>query len=133
MPDSRHHDPHIKCKLIGAGLCEEVALKEHAGPFAELDNWAGYAFGAEGKMGGCIQRNFIKRFYMANFMRSLGAGVLTGHDITAQIDGDGILAVHPAFLAKGLDWAAALDGGVEFVKARAKTKGVWVLDERLKD
>ena len=119
MPDSRHNDPHIKCKLIGAGLCEKVALKEHAGPFAELDNWAGHAFGAEGKMGGSVQRNFIKRFYMANFMRALGAGVLAGHDIAAQIDGDCVFAVHPAFLAKGFDWAASLDGGVELVKACA--------------
>jgi len=133
MPDSRHHDPHIKCKLIGAGLCEEVAFKEHAGPFAELDNRARHAFGPEGKMGGGVERNLVKRFYMANLVRALGAGVLAGHDIAAQIDGDGVFAVHTAFLAKGLDWAAALDGGVEFVKARAKTKGVWVLDERLKD
>ena len=50
MPDGRHHDPHIEGKLIRAGLCEEVALKEHAGSFAELDNRAGHTFRPEGKM-----------------------------------------------------------------------------------
>jgi hypothetical protein len=133
MPDGCHHDPHIEGKLIGAGLCKEIALEEHAGSLAELDNRAGHAFGPEGKMGGSIQRNFIKRVYMANFMRALGAGILAGHDIAAQIDGDSIFAVHTAFLAKGFDWSASLDGGVEFVKARAKAKGVWILDQRLKD
>jgi transposase len=54
MPDGRHHDPHIEGKLVGAGLCEEVALKEHAGPFAELNHWTGHAFRAEGKMRRCI-------------------------------------------------------------------------------
>jgi hypothetical protein len=57
MPDGCHHDPHIEGKLIGAGLCKEIALEEHAGSFAELHNRAGHAFGAEGKMGGGIQRN----------------------------------------------------------------------------
>jgi len=38
MPDGRHHDPHIEGELVGTGLCKEVALKEHAGPFAELDH-----------------------------------------------------------------------------------------------
>ena len=36
MPDGRHHNPHVEGELIRAGLCEEVALKEHAGSFADL-------------------------------------------------------------------------------------------------
>jgi len=59
----------------------------------------------------------MNQFYVRPWHR-----VLTGHDIAAQIDGDGILSVHPAFLAKGFDWAASLEGGVEFVKERTKTK-----------
>ena len=36
MPDGRHHNPHVEGELIRAGLCEEVALKEHTGSFADL-------------------------------------------------------------------------------------------------
>ena len=36
MPDGRHHNPHVEGELIRAGLCEEVALKEHAGPFGVI-------------------------------------------------------------------------------------------------
>jgi uncharacterized protein (DUF2342 family) len=46
---------------------------------------------------------------MADFVRALSAGVLTGHDIAAQVDGYGVRAVHPAFLADGLDMPPALD------------------------
>ena len=40
MPDGRHHDPHIEGKLVGTALLEELPLKEHAGPFAELNDRA---------------------------------------------------------------------------------------------
>jgi hypothetical protein len=44
MPDRRHHDPHVKRKLVGAALLKELALEEHAGSFAKLDNGASHAF-----------------------------------------------------------------------------------------
>ena len=50
MPHRRHHNPHIEGKLVGARLCEEVALKELAGPFAELNHWTGHAFGSESEV-----------------------------------------------------------------------------------
>ena len=48
---------------------------------------------------------------MANFVRTLGAGVLAGHNVPTQVEGDGVRAVHAAFLAQGLDGPAALDRG----------------------
>ena len=60
MPDGRHHDPHIEGELVGAGLCEEVALKEHAGPFAELDNRTGHAFRPEGEVRGSVEGDGIE-------------------------------------------------------------------------
>ena len=120
MPDGRHHDPHIEGKLVGAGLCEEVTLKEHAGPFAELNNRAGHAFGPEGKMRRCIERDGVEVRDMADLVSPFCADVLTSHDIAAQVDGDGVRAVHAAFLAKGLDGPPALDGRVEFIDALAE-------------
>ena len=108
MPDGRHHDPHIEGKLVGAGLCEEVTLKEHAGPFAELNNRAGHAFGPEGKMRRCIERDGVEVRDMADLVSPFCADVLTSHDIAAQVDGDGVRAVHAAFLAQGLDQPAGV-------------------------
>ena len=108
MPDGRHHDPHIEGKLIRAGLCEEVALKEHAGPFAELNNRTGHAFRPEGEVRRSVEGDGIEVRDIADFVRPLGAGVLTGHDIAAQVDGDGVWAVHAAFLAQGLDQPAGV-------------------------
>jgi hypothetical protein len=121
MPDGRHHDPHIEGKLIRAGLSEEVALKEHAGPFAELNNRAGHAFRPEGEVRRSVEGYGIEVRDMADFVRALGAGVLTGHDIAAQVDGYGVGAVHATFLAQGLDRPLTLDGGVKFVDTLAKT------------
>ena len=38
MLDRRHHDPYVKGELFGAELRDELALEEHAGPFAELND-----------------------------------------------------------------------------------------------
>ena len=59
MPNRRHHDPKVERKLIGAGLREEFSLKEHAGPFAELNNWAGHALFAVRKMRRRVERDGI--------------------------------------------------------------------------
>ena len=99
MPDGRHHDPHIEGELVGTGLCEEVALKEHAGPFAELNNRAGHAFRPEGEVRRSVEGDGIEVRDMADLVRAFGTGVLTGHDIAAKVDRDGIRAVHAAFLA----------------------------------
>ena len=99
MPDCRHHDPHIEGKLIRAGLCEEVAFKEHAGPFAELNDRADHAFRPEGEVRRSVEGDGIEVRDMADLVRALGAGVLTGHDIAAKVDRDGVGAVHAAFLA----------------------------------
>lgn len=40
MPDGCHHDAHVEGKLVGAALLEEIPLKEHAGPLAELNDGA---------------------------------------------------------------------------------------------
>ena len=119
MPNRRHHDPEVEGNLISAGLREEVAFEEHAGPFAELDNRAGHAFGPEGKMRRSVERDGVEVIDMTNLVRPLSTGVLTGHNIAAQIHCDGVLTVHAAFLAQRLDGPPALDGGVEFVDALA--------------
>ena len=106
MPDGRHHNPHVEGELIRAGLCEEVALKEHAGPFAELNNRASHALGPEGEVRGGIQCDRVEVRDMADLVRALGSGVLAGHDFAALVDGDSVGAVHAAFLAKGLDQPA---------------------------
>ena len=73
MPHRRHHDPHIEGKLIRAGLCEEVALKEHAGPFAELNDRASHAFRPEGE----VRRG----------VEDYGVGALHGKLLVAGLDG----------------------------------------------
>ena len=98
MPHRRHRDPHIKSKLVGAALLEKVSLQEHAGSLAELNDRAFYAFLAEGKMGGRIERDVLKRLDMSDLVRALRHGVLAGNDVAAEIDGDGIFSVHPALL-----------------------------------
>ena len=50
MPDRRHHDPNIECKLFGKALLAEVPLEEHAKPLAEMSDRTGHAFLLEGKM-----------------------------------------------------------------------------------
>ncbi|MGO4917838.1 hypothetical protein [Pseudogemmobacter sp. W21_MBD1_M6] len=49
-------------------------------------------------------------------MRPLGTSVLAGHDIPAQIDGDGVFAVHSTFLAEGFRRLAA--GGWRLCRLR---------------
>ena len=129
MPDGRRHDTHIEVKLIRAGLCEEVALKEHAGPFAELNDGASHAFWPEGEVRRRVEGDGVEVRDMADLVRTFRTRVLTGHDIAAQIDGDGVGAVHAAFLAESLDGPAALDRGVEFVDAFAKAEGIGILDQ----
>lgn len=133
MPHSRHHDPHIKRKLISTALREEVPFEEHAGPLAELNDGAGHALGAERKMRRGVERDGIEVSDMADLMRALGTGVLAGHDIAAQIDGDGVFAIHPTFLTQRLDRPAAYNGFVKFVDALPEAKGVWILDQGLED
>ena len=60
MPDRCHHDPHIEGKLVSTGLCKEVALKEHAGPFAELDNRTGHAFRPEDEVRRSVEGDGIE-------------------------------------------------------------------------
>jgi hypothetical protein len=69
---------------------------------------------------GGIQCDRVEVCDMADLVRALGSGVLTSHDFAAQVDGDGVRAVHAAFLAKGLDGPPALDGRVEFIDALAE-------------
>lgn len=40
MPDRRHHDSHVEGELIRTALLEELPLKEHARPLAELNDGA---------------------------------------------------------------------------------------------
>lgn len=103
MPDRRHHDPHVERKLVGAALLEEVPLEEHAGPLAELNDRACHAFLPKRKVCRGVERDGIKVGNMTDLVHPLRPGVLAGHDVPAQIDGDGVGAVHSAFLAKGLD------------------------------
>ena len=60
MPDGRHHNPHVEGELIRAGLWEEVALKEHAGSFAELNDRAGHAFRPEGEVRRSVEGDGIE-------------------------------------------------------------------------
>ena len=133
MPDGCHHDPHIEGKLVGAGLCEEVALKEHAGPFAELYHWTGHAFRPEGEVRRSVEGDGLEVRDMADLVRPFCASVLTGHDIAAQVDGYGVRAVHAAFLTQGLDRPPALDRCIEFVDTLAEAKGIRILDQCLED
>ncbi|CAM8655084.1 hypothetical protein MCEREM30_02726 [Paracoccaceae bacterium] len=80
-----------------------------------------------------VERDGVKVSYMTDLVRPLGPRVLTGHNVPAQIDGDGFGAVHPAFLTEGLDRPLALDRGVELVDALAEAEGVRILDQRLED
>jgi hypothetical protein len=123
MPDRRHHYTEVKRKLIGTALLEELPLKEHAGPLAELNDGACHAFLPERKMRRDVEGYRVEVGDMANFVRPLGPCVLTGHDIAAQVDGYGVRAVHAALLAKGLDGPPALDRGVELVDALAEAEG----------
>ena len=133
MPDRRHHDPHIEGELIRTALLEKLSLEEHAGPLAELNNGACHAFLAEGKMRRGVERDGVKLGDMANLVRALCTGVLTGHHVPAQVDGDGVGTVHPAFLAEGFDGPLALDRGIKLVDALAEAKSVRVLRQRLED
>ena len=103
MPNGRHHDPQIEGKLVRAGLCEKVTFKEHAGPFAELNNRAGHTFRPEGEVRRSVEGDGVKVCNMAYFVRPLGAGVLAGRGIAAQVDRDGVGALHGELLVAGLD------------------------------
>jgi len=103
MPDSRHHDPHIEGELVGEGLCEEVALKEHVGPFAELNNWASHASLSEGEPRRCIESDGVEVGDMADLVCALGSSVLAGQDISLQVDRDGVEALHGTLLVADLD------------------------------
>ena len=88
MRHCRHHDPHIKRKLVGAALLEEVALEEHAGSFAELDDGARHALVSEGKMRRGSECDRINVINMADLVLTLRPCVLAGNDVAAQINGD---------------------------------------------
>ena len=133
MPHGRHQHPHIKRKLIRTTLLEEVPLEEHARSLAELDDRAGHTFLPEGKMRRGIERDGVKVCDVTNLVISLCPGVLAGHDVPAQVDGDGVGAVHPAFLAEGLDGPPTLDSRIELVDALAEAEGIRVFDQRLED
>ena len=80
-----------------------------------------------------VERDGVKVSYMTDLVRPLGPRVLTGHNVPAQVDGDGVGAVHPAFLTEGLDRPLALDRGVEFVDALPEAEGIRILNQRLED
>lgn len=69
-----------------------------------------------------IERDCVEVCHMSNLVHALRPGVLAGHDIPAQINCDGVWAVHPTFLAKCLDGPAALDSSIELVDALAEAK-----------
>lgn len=69
-----------------------------------------------------VERDALKVGDVTNHVHALRTSVLTGHDIPAQVDGDGVRAIHPAFLAKGLGGPAALDRGVELIDALAEAE-----------
>ena len=79
-----------------------------------------------------IERDVLKGLHMSDLVHALGPGVLAGHDVAAEIDGDGVFAVHAAFLAEGFNRPLPLDRGVELIDPFAETKGVRILDQRLK-
>jgi hypothetical protein len=133
MPDRRHHDPEVEGKLIRAGLCKELPFKKHAGPFTKLNNRTGHAFRPEGKMRRSIKGDRIEVGGMADFVGPFGTGVLAGHDIAAQVDCNGVRAIHPTFLAEGFDGPPALNRSVEFIDALAEAKGIGILDKGLED
>jgi hypothetical protein len=80
-----------------------------------------------------VERDSIEVSNMPNLVHPLRPGVLTGHDVAAQIDGNCILTVHAAFLAKSFDGTAALYGGIELVDALSEAKSVRILNQRLED
>ena len=80
-----------------------------------------------------VESDGVKVSDMADLMRPLSTSVLAGHDIAAQIDGDGVFAIHPTFLTQRLDRPAAYNGFVKFVDALPEAKGVWILDQGLED
>ena len=56
-----------------------------------------------------VERDGVKVFDVTNLVNALCTGVLTGHDVAAKINCDGVGAVHTAFLAQGIDGPPALD------------------------
>ena len=84
-------------------------------------------------MGCGIERDVLKRTHMADLVRPLGAGVLAGHDVPAEIHCDGVGAVHPAFLASGLDRPTALYRSIKLVDPLTQAKSVRDLHQRLED
>ena len=132
MPDRRHHDPHVKRKLVGAALLKELALEEHAGSFAKLDNGASHAFLSERKMRRGIERNRVEVLDVTDLVLALCPGVLASHHIAAEIDGDCVLPVHAALLPEAINAAAPLDRLVELVDTVSEPKGVGVACQDLK-
>lgn len=80
-----------------------------------------------------VERDGVKVCDMPNLVHPLRPCVLTGHDVPAQVDGDGVWAVHPALLAKGVDGSPSLDRGVEFVDALPEAEGIRILNQHLED
>ena len=69
-----------------------------------------------------IERDATEVIDMTDLVHALSPGVLAGHDVPAQMDSDGVGAVHPAFLAKGLNGPPPLDRRIEFPDALAEAK-----------
>ena len=80
-----------------------------------------------------VERDGAKVSYMPNLVHALCPRVLTGHNVPAQVDGDGVGAVHPAFLAEGFDGPLALNRGIELVATLPEAEGIWFLDQCFKD
>jgi hypothetical protein len=61
-----------------------------------------------------IERDGTEVIDMTDLVHALCTSVLAGHDVPAQINSDGVWAVHSAFLTEGFDGPAALDRRIEF-------------------
>jgi hypothetical protein len=80
-----------------------------------------------------IERDGVEVGDMTDLVYALRTCVLAGHDVPAQIDGNGVGAVHPAFLADGFDGPATLNRSKELVDALPETESIRVLDQCLED
>ena len=75
-----------------------------------------------------IERDGVKVSDMTDLVHALCTCVLASHDVPAQVDGDGVRAVHVAFLVKCFNRPAALNRGIQLVDALPEAKSVRFLN-----
>lgn len=80
-----------------------------------------------------IERDVVNVGDVHDPVRALSPGVVTGHDIAAQVDRDVLGPVHAAFLAEGQDRAACLQGGEEISDPLVEVEGLGIGNEFFKD